>query len=41
MSLDDVNFIKKFDEEWEDLKEKEDFTTLVQFYDKYILEQQH
>jgi len=41
MSLDDVNFIKKFDEEWEDLKEKEDFTTLIQFYDKYILEQQH
>jgi len=41
LSLDDANFIKIFDEEWKELKKKEDFRTLIYFYDKYILQQHH
>jgi hypothetical protein len=36
MNLDDTNFVKEFDKEWEILKSGEDFKALVYFYDNYI-----
>jgi hypothetical protein len=39
MSLDDANFVKIFDEEWESLKHGDDFKTLVYFYNNYIVEE--
>ncbi len=39
MSLDDANFVKQFDEEWEILKNEDDFKTLLYFYNNYIVDE--
>ncbi len=36
MSLDDPEFIKRFDQEWKTLKTGDDFKALIYFYTKYI-----
>jgi len=38
MSLDDADFVKRFDNEWDDLKNGEDFLALSSFYETYICE---
>ena len=40
MSLDDVSFVQKFDDEWKNLKNGNDFKALIYFYDTYINIQQ-
>jgi hypothetical protein len=36
MSLDDPQFIQRFDQEWETLKTGDDFEALIYFYNKCI-----
>jgi len=38
MSLDDADFVKRFDNEWDYLKNGEDFLALSSFYETYICE---
>ncbi len=40
MDLDDAKFVRKFDEEWENLKDGEDFRALLYFYETYIIKKQ-
>jgi len=36
MSLDDPQFIERFDQEWESLRNEPDFKAFIYFYDNYI-----